>query len=142
MNWREVAVTEFPELAPRSEFIESRTDLYLGLHDLARGALEDGDLALLERILDFVSRGLRRTRADEGWWHSSVDFFRPFVTSPSLRALLLQHFNKTRFEQFLPVFARVLPSSELKALEAEFRFLKRPNPSLQRTRRKRRAAEL
>jgi hypothetical protein len=142
MNWRELAVTEFPELAPRSEFIDSRTELYFRLGDLLRGALEASDLPLIDRVLEFASRGLRKTRADEGWWHCSVDLLRPFATSPSLRALLFQHLNATRFEQFLPVFAHILPARELKALEAEYRLMKRPNPSLQRTRRKRRAAEL
>jgi hypothetical protein len=124
MNWSEFGRTEFPELAARSALIESRLDLYLRLQDLARAALDSRDDPLVRRIVEFVSRNLRKTSEDEGWLHCTIDFLRPFAKSPRLREALVLRLTKAQFEEFLPLFTQLLSKSELQALRAEYRFAK------------------
>ena len=89
-DWQALAKNQFPELRDKLDHIESRTDLYLGLHGLLQNAFATGDQATIGKIVEFMVNGLRQSAADEGWLHS---------TKHVLRAISNRHRSELLFSR-------------------------------------------
>ena len=135
-EWQALAKQHFPELGDRIEHIESRADLYLCLHDLLRVAFAAKDEAAIRKVIEFMARGLRQSAADEGWLHSTQHVLRAVMQSPSERAALLPHLTQSEFDEFRRVFPLFASEKEIRELENEYRFTKKPNNTVHRTRAK------
>lgn len=140
-TWRRLANEQFPELKDALVPVDTPNALYFELSKILERALDSNDGLLAQRVLSFALWGITQTK-NEQFVHGTTALFRQVIESESRRTALWRALTPTEFAKLKgffidPYSLRKTVSAE--EIEREYRFIPRPNPALNRTRRKRRA---